>query len=129
MLLASEGMGLDRKGTLGVPDGDVVMVEQATPDAQLEAMAKELEALAEQLRGMMGSADGATNASTKDTSTSEFGVGKRVRIIVRGKFYWRTAVLLSRRGRLYWNMRLEERDGEVERELYKAETSLRVIDA
>lgn len=103
------------------------MVEEATHDAQLEAMAAVLDELAEQLRGMMRGPDKVNSTSAK--GTSEFGVGKRVRIIVRGKFYWRTAVLLSRRGRLYWNMRLEERDGEVERELYKAETSLRVIDA
>lgn len=103
------------------------MVVKPDREAELEAMARVLDALADQLRGMMR--DGDSPIREKKEETGGFEVGKRVRIVARGKCYGRTAVLLSRRGRLYWNIRVEEEDGGVARELYKAETSLRVIEA
>jgi hypothetical protein len=104
------------------------MVVHRERDAELEAMARVLDALAEQLRAMMvgGAVD---ETPSEGEEGSRFSAGRKVRIVVRDKYYGQTATLLSRRGRMYWNIRLEGRDGEIGREMYKAETSLRVVDS
>lgn len=96
--------------------------------ADLGDVADMLEILAARLRVMMHEGEGSSRDDVRRQSPDGvFTVGVRVRIVVRD-FYGRTGVLTSRRGRLYWNIRLDPRDGEVSKLIYKKETSLRLVD-
>lgn len=101
-----------------------MVLRAGTRSERLEEVADVLETLAAQLRAMMRDEGDGIEGDEEEG----YAVGRRVRIVVRDKYYGRTAVLVSRRGNTYWNLVLDSRDGEVGRCLYKAERSLQLIE-
>lgn len=90
-------------------------------DQQLEIIALLLEEVARKLRLLK-----VTEAPTPKPSLH---VGQRVRSISKaGKYQGRTGVLLSRRGRMFWNLRLDASLTDVARNVFMMETSLRALD-
>jgi hypothetical protein len=105
--------------------------------ARLEEIATQLEGLAAALRLLI--IDGAEEVPTAQQPPpsppaqpmdDRVRVGSRVRV-VRGtldRYRGRTGIVLSRRGDLFWNLRMDTRGRETEGPLiYKKETSLQVV--
>jgi hypothetical protein len=105
--------------------------------ARLEEIATQLEGLAAALRLLI--IDGAEEVPTAQQPPpsppaqpmeDRVRVGSRVRV-VRGaldRYRGRTGTVLSRRGDLFWNLRMDTRGRETEGPLiYKKETSLQVV--
>ena len=53
--------------------------------------------------------------------------GARVVVTRRDVYRGRVGVVVSRRGRLYWNVRLDKKNGEAGQVIYKKASGLRVI--
>jgi hypothetical protein len=102
---------------------------------KLEAVANAMEILAHELRQLALADDEGkdvyeekkSRAAEKGTGGKGCAVGRRVRVKVKGKYYGQTGEILSRRGAMYWNVRLDAGDGEVPRIIYKMASSLEVV--
>jgi len=62
-----------------------------------------------------------------DESRGMLEVGDHVRVTIAGPYRHRTGIIVSRRGACFWNIRLDPRDGEIEKVIFKKTTSLRRI--
>jgi hypothetical protein len=97
----------------------------------LEEMAKHIRELSIDNEGKCKSAraqEGKTPSSAASSREEEkLQAGARVRVIVAGRYRHRTGTLVSRRGSTFWNIQLDARDGEVEKIIYKKDSSLRRI--
>jgi hypothetical protein len=99
---------------------------------ELQDVAEMLDVLAREVRRMMREDDDATlttiGVTVSDASVEElYESGKRVRVIVRDKYFGRVGTLISPRGKQYWNVKLEGRDGEVDKLIFKKQSSLVLI--
>lgn len=95
----------------------------ADADARLEQVAVMLERLALEIRG--------ARPHTKVSPTEEpvgWHRGAVVRVTIRDRYYGRIGRLMGRRGRCFWDLRLEPRDGETARVIYKKQSSLSLVE-
>jgi hypothetical protein len=100
---------------------------------KLQDVAEMLEVLAREVRRMMREDDDATlttvGITVSDASMEElYESGKRVRVIVRDSYFGRVGTLMGQRGKQFWNVKLEGRDGEVDKMIYKKQSSLALIE-
>jgi hypothetical protein len=108
----------------------------AKQQEKLEAMAAVMEGLASELRKLAVMVDdeeprmkAAPSSSPKKRSKrQEMGVGSRVRVTVKGPYCGRTGLITSRRGLMYWNLRLDDPVNARDPYIYKMRSSLEVID-
>jgi hypothetical protein len=109
----------------------------ALREARLEEIATQLEELAAELRLLIIGGEEETPSAQQppppppaQPMDDKVRVGSRVRV-VKGALdrYWgRTGIVLSRRGSLFWNLKMDARGRETEGPLiYKKETSLQVV--
>lgn len=97
-------------------------------DEKLEAMAAMLERLALEIRETIGRRAGRNQAKVP-VPEAGWKMGARVRVTIHDRYYDRTGVLMGRRGRHYWDLRLDPRDGECSIVIYKKQSSLRLVDS
>jgi hypothetical protein len=102
---------------------------------QLEAMAAVMEGLASELRRLAVIIDeqgAGTKADPpplpKKKKRREICVGDHVRVKVRGPYCNRTGVITSRRGLMYWNLRLDDPLNDRDPIIYKMGSSLELLD-
>jgi hypothetical protein len=104
-------------------------------DARLEAVAAMLERLALEIRTTLdrrpasaGNARAGNGRVNDEEGEGEWKKGAAVRVTIRDRYYGRTGVLMGRRGRCYWDLKLDARDGECGIVIYKKQSSLCLID-
>jgi hypothetical protein len=97
---------------------------------ELLAAARVLDHLADELRQMAlggeSSDELSTAASTRTSLSVE--VGRRVRITIRDKYYGRSGVVVSGKGRCFWDIRLDPVDGGVAQVIYKKASSFGCVE-
>jgi hypothetical protein len=99
---------------------------------ELHNVVEMLEVLAQEVRRMMREDDDTTlttvGITVSDASMEElYESGKRVQVIVRDTYFGQVGTLLGQRGKQFWNVKLEGGDGEVEKVIYKKQSSLALI--
>jgi hypothetical protein len=109
---------------------------ETAADARLEEAALLLEEMARQLRGLKEKRAKVPEKKQRSEvpedvpSTGvadELRVGCRVQVVRKDKYRGRKGVVLSRRGRLFWNVQLDGGDACGECVIFKKDTSLRVL--
>jgi hypothetical protein len=118
----------------------------AEHNARLEAVAASLEDLARNLRALKlatPQSTGSTPAASAPPSTAPppvdpppttppsapFFIGQRIRIMVSGPHRGRTGEILSRRGRIFWNIQLDATVHQPECLIWKLPSSLQALPA
>jgi hypothetical protein len=101
-------------------------------DGRLEAVAIVLERLALEIRATVKrqattSVEEKVNERRGEPMRSAWRKGDRVRVTIRDRYYGQIGTLLGRHGRLYWDLKLDARDGECARVIYKKESSLSLV--
>jgi hypothetical protein len=101
-------------------------------DGRLEAVAIVLERLALEIRATVKrqattSVEEKVNERRGEPIRSAWRKGDRVRVTIRDRYYGQIGTLLGRHGRLYWDLKLDARDGECARVIYKKESSLSLV--
>jgi ribosomal protein L21E len=100
-------------------------------DARLEAVAAMLERLALEIRSTVEQRSSCM-PTAREQSDGEAELlwtkGARVRVTIRDRYYGRTGTLLGRRGKLYWDFKIDPLDGEVAKVIFKKQSSLTLIN-
>jgi uncharacterized protein (DUF885 family) len=101
----------------------VVKVEDDDDNnAALEAIAVMLEEVARMVRQLKRRKPAASKGNV-------LRVGCRVKVVCsQGKYMGRTGEVVSRRGSMFWNVRLDASRGDPERLVFKMDLSLRAIE-
>jgi hypothetical protein len=116
----------------------------AEHNARLEAVATSLEDLARNLRALKLAPEGSAPRSfsadapsappppaqpAPPTPSANFYVGQRVRVLVAGPHRGRTGEILSRRGRIFWNLQLDATSHQPQCLIWKLPSSLQALPA
>ena len=101
-------------------------------DDRLEEAALLLEAMAQELRSLKKGKKGKTakeRAAPVPSEAKPLETGARVRVTrQRDQYTGRTGVVMDRRGKLYWYVRLDATEHRVSSVIFKKDASLGVIE-
>jgi hypothetical protein len=107
-------------------------VDDQDDDARLESVAAMLERMALEIRTTIDrrrfSSGNATGVEEDDAKRLVWKKGAKVRVTIRDRYVGRTGTLMGRRGEHYWDLKLDARDGECGRVIYKKQSSLCLIE-